>query len=782
MSRAYKARRKACEFLLDCLGGAVGDKYLDFEYDQLDVWTPEEFRKKHRSDCRALPILSRKDVTTLYDGMMVWSGVIYSALEKSGKMNELARGRWKQWVSSLCSLTECYSLLATMAYIADYLVDSVDDRALRNYSRLKRQAKEVAGSSKPVVSCLLGLMKPVIVAWFSSSDITRFSYCRSVFCFMGRISLNIGEIRNKAITKWQDTRSCCPSYDALKANVHVTGINEVIREWFPDTFEFKEFFRNHFCPHHGDGSTFERAKSKPEKHLCTAYPVDKYKFLKYELEYDFKGMLQNPFYTLNGQPYVTWSQDCHRGGIVPKSYKTGRFVSLETVTNQFLYEGLGKAVQLLLLKDYKAGWLDEMHCDLRRHYYVRSEHENRNLAARGSVDGDYVTIDLSSASDTVWRDLSKLVLNGSAIETLFRNLRTDYIKLDYQNIYPELYGRKHIGIMSPDSRRAEKKSISIYEQLSYAPMGSADCFPHETIVFAAIVEYALRRLKSLKGAAWVLNPKYAIFWVYGDDIVCHRVVAGLVIEILQSLGMSPNMSKTFLSPPNDGNGWHCFRESCGGEYLDGTDVTPVRISRKFAGFPRKGSAEYYQRFRIPEYGDSSSQIAQLYSMANELFEYDCARLVIVQYLLHRFRFPVYFDETGESGIRSLAPTNAHLRKRWNEDLQRWESQTFRVKLISKEELYRERYKREHASEFKKQYANVDPNDYVEGSQLLYASLYALWMRDRPAFSSSEDVAIDPFNSELALFPAWVEVTAPRCCEEYVTTACLYAAIAALDAE
>jgi hypothetical protein len=61
------------------------------------------------------------------------------------------------------------------------------------------------------------------------------------------------------------------------------------------------------------------------------------------------------------------------------------------------------------------------------------------------------------------------------------------------------------------------------------------------------------------------NPVY----VYGDDIIVRSDFADTAIQVLESVGLRVNTNKSFVHS--------LFRESCGGEYYNGWDVTPVRL-------------------------------------------------------------------------------------------------------------------------------------------------------------------------------------------------------------
>jgi hypothetical protein len=94
------------------------------------------------------------------------------------------------------------------------------------------------------------------------------------------------------------------------------------------------------------------------------------------------------------------------------------------------------------------------------------------------------------------------------------------------------------------------------------------------------VEY--EKISSMgNGATFELET--AIFWaisssvagdsvVYGDDIIVPTEHAPEVIELLEFCGFKCNPKKTFVSGP--------FRESCGGHYFQGVDVTPPYFRKR----------------------------------------------------------------------------------------------------------------------------------------------------------------------------------------------------------
>jgi len=204
---------------------------------------------------------------------------------------------------------------------------------------------------------------------------------------------------------------------------------------------------------------------------------------------------------------------------------------------------------------------------------------NRKLAHYGSYSGDIDTIDLSSASDSVSWELVKRIFPK---EYLF---------------FLALSRTRDVEVMDGSVRRLWK----------FAPMGSALCFPTQCIVFLSVCIYSAMRqsgwldtqrakalgceklsvecVKQFIKTAFHTTPgyshpgvgKFQPVRVYGDDICVDASLTPELTLLLTRLGFVVNVSKSFTSSSS-------FRESCGGYYLRGYDVTPVRYS-----LPERGS-------------------------------------------------------------------------------------------------------------------------------------------------------------------------------------------------
>jgi hypothetical protein len=235
--------------------------------------------------------------------------------------------------------------------------------------------------------------------------------------------------------------------------------------------------------------------------------------------------------------------------LVPKDFKAPRLISAESTVTQYLQQGqMRKMMQYI-----------QSNTLLYRSVRLRDQSHNRFMAQKAYSDHS-ATVDLSNASDTIsvplfWYLFSELpVLRRQLMST-----RSDFAQA----------GEERIRLSA------------------FAPMGSAVCFPVETLVFWAICMASVRlhrvihRTEMRFMSWWDISSQVSVF---GDDIV--MPLDGCLetfLTTLQSVGCQPNMSKTCYKTP--------FRESCGKEYFNGNDVSIIR-NRNYHYDERKKIADY----------------------------------------------------------------------------------------------------------------------------------------------------------------------------------------------
>jgi hypothetical protein len=366
-------------------------------------------------------------------------------------------------------------------------------------------------------------------------------------------------------------------------------LNHTMRCWFPDSITTYERLYGDWVPAHGNGSVAEGNLSVGEK----------YHELRMDSDLEYLDLLTGGL----GYPRLIppGLDRTAKVVFVPKSALKLRTICMEPAMLQFQQHAAMRAlVRYIDRHPYLSTRIDLAH----------PEH-NAEMARIGSIDGSYATIDLSAASDSVSLALVRSAFDGTPLYDILMCLRSTHTR----------YG---------DSWRIRT--------LKYAPMGSALCFPVECLIFCAIVEWAIRRAGG--------DPRRSDYCVYGDDIVVETEYASAVTTALELFGFSVNMSKSYYTERVLN-----YRESCGGEYILGEDVAPVRISRRFAGLSGL-------------LGDASHYLGAIELANNLLGRCPHARLLIIQALndLPRWARPMFVDIGLGGGIQSPTPTNFHLQQ------------------------------------------------------------------------------------------------------------------------
>lgn len=199
---------------------------------------------------------------------------------------------------------------------------------------------------------------------------------------------------------------------------------------------------------------------------------------------------------------------------VPKKTDIDRVACKEPDLNMFMQKGVGAYFRKSLR---------------RVGINLNDQSINRSLALEGSITGRLATLDLSSASDSVSTGLVSLLL-PEAWHALLVSLRSPITIID---------GEEHSNQM-------------------FSSMGNGFTFELESLLFYTIA----RAVTYLTGTPGRVS-------VYGDDIICPAEIFDLLSWALLWFGFSVNTDKSFCDGP--------FRESCGGHYHNGLDVTPFYI-------------------------------------------------------------------------------------------------------------------------------------------------------------------------------------------------------------
>lgn len=220
---------------------------------------------------------------------------------------------------------------------------------------------------------------------------------------------------------------------------------------------------------------------------------------------------------------------------VPKTLDKPRIIAIEPTCMQYAQQSLLEPMTELIDRD-----------DLLRSIMGNLDQEpNRQLAKEGSIYGDLATLDLSEASDRVSNQL---------VRTMFAR-------------WPHLLE----AVDACRSRRADVPGYGVVRLAKFASMGSALCFAVEGMVFTTIVFMAAEEVLDQPVDRRLLRELSGRVRIYGDDIIVPVEMVHRVIELLETFGLKVNHNKSFWTGR--------FRESCGGDYYGGREITPIRVRR-----------------------------------------------------------------------------------------------------------------------------------------------------------------------------------------------------------
>lgn len=218
--------------------------------------------------------------------------------------------------------------------------------------------------------------------------------------------------------------------------------------------------------------------------------------------------------------YPNWTprmkiQESSKVVTVPKNAKTDRTIAIEPGLNLWFQKGIG---ELLKVKLKKAG-ID-----------LKDQSHNGRLARLGSLSNRLATIDFSAASDTVSRELVRVLIPRRWLLVL-EAFRSSSCSVDINK--PPIYLEK------------------------FSSMGNGFTFELESLIFWALAVVCTE----------TLNVSNGTVSVFGDDVIINAEVADLYSKICADLGFKVNSTKSYVS----GN----YRESCGEHFFNGYNIKPI---------------------------------------------------------------------------------------------------------------------------------------------------------------------------------------------------------------
>jgi hypothetical protein len=256
---------------------------------------------------------------------------------------------------------------------------------------------------------------------------------------------------------------------------------------------------------------------------------------KYQKETGMTLEVHNVIWPLLHVAYPSWhreilakvSASVEMGNVVvtvPKNSKTDRVIAVEPGWNLWFQKGIGGMIRRRLLR-----------CGCNLDYQTR----NQNLA-KDAVFKGLSTIDFSSASDTIAREVVRLLVPHEwfRILDLFR------------------------------CRRGKLPDGTITHWEKFSSMANGFTFELESMIFYAI---------GLVVAEAESCETHDVS-VYGDDVILPFKAVPRFVELSELLGFSVNRQKSFF----DG----VFFESCGAHWFDGHDVKPFYLDQRVDTVPK----------------------------------------------------------------------------------------------------------------------------------------------------------------------------------------------------
>ncbi|DAD50862.1 RNA-directed RNA polymerase [ssRNA phage SRR5466728_4] len=347
-------------------------------------------------------------------------------------------------------------------------------------------------------------------------------------------------------------------------------------------------------PKHGPGSTAERtlANAKYDYRTWTTrleewFPHGDFLFPSWSHALEHEGVVD--FLEPGEEPPVRVVQ-------VPKTLKTPRIIAIEPTHMQYVQQGLME----FLVREIEGD-------DILSNFIGFTDQEpNRTMACHGSFHLDLATLDLSEASDRV---------------------STEHVG--------HLFGDNHVSREAVFACRSPKALIPlgnnklVYELQKYASMGSALTFPLEAMVFLTTIFVGIENALKTRLSKKLLAKFFGKVRVYGDDIIVPVEFVESVITSLEAYGFKVNQSKSFWTGR--------FRESCGGDFYDGVDVSVVKATRE-----------------IPSSRKHVQEIISTVSLRNQFYE--CGYWQTANYLEEQLRrlipFPTVWPDSPGLGRHS----------------------------------------------------------------------------------------------------------------------------------
>lgn len=234
------------------------------------------------------------------------------------------------------------------------------------------------------------------------------------------------------------------------------------------------------------------------------------------MKYSFHGIERDP-----RLPVFTCQPTC-----VPKNYKTPRIICPEPAFAASNKQGILRAMRDCLA-NAPAGM---------QIFDDSAQWHNQMLAFLGARDGNYATVDKSSASDSISAALMARVLPDDVWNAIWPYYISWFDSGNGNYIHKDMF----------------------------ASSGDPICFFSEGCLFSALEMVAEDLVDTFEGKRFSVKKAYT-GRVFGDDIATETRVYQTYCDLAELLGFVVNREKSYGSGP--------FRESCGEDYYFGMNVS-----------------------------------------------------------------------------------------------------------------------------------------------------------------------------------------------------------------
>jgi len=466
--------------------------------------------------------------------------------------------------------------------------------------------------------------------WYKTGNAKVLQWLHSFLVFGKKADYEEPSFHAEAVAKWKRVEQ---DLDELELPDHI------VRD-LKKTLEFQQLhvdFQTDLVFRHGPGSVAEPGiTTTTQKNAVVSYhprlaclvedlPPSPYRDLVLPREFDWDSVK----YGLGGKVSSTVS----KFRTVRKDNRSVRTMCMEPTTFMMCQQALMNGMVQAIDRSRLSSVID-----------IKSQERNRIAALQASEDGEFSTVDMKDASDRVSNKLVLGIFSGKLLDYM-QATRTYLVQL-------------------PADEEGTEDVVAVNK---FAPMGSAVCFPTQSIIFSLVAilcnhlyttgvnvaEYISEGRSRVKN--FVTTPREGTC-VYGDDIIIPDCQTEDLFRLLIVLGFAVNTKKSFY-------GDLAVRESCGIYALDGQDITPLL-------FKVKGIAE-----------NTYDSILGRIALCNALFKrgYYNARNAVMRSLAPKF----YVVVPPESAYATQGTAihgyegNPGRKPRWNKRLFRLELKTCR---------------------------------------------------------------------------------------------------------